>query len=600
MKRCKLIVLAFFIMMSARAQKTIAELKPGDQVPDLVIPKIIHADKRTAKMTDFKDQLLILDFWATNCSNCIEGLPKMEHLQKQFGLKVKILPVTDEPEIAIIKFWNNNKYTKNLKLPSVVEDKILSTYFKHRYNPHEVWIYKGKVIGITAAEYVDAKNISKVLDGEEINWPVKNDYYVFDRNKPLFTPDENQIDTNNTSVKYAAISDYKEGVNSIGLSGGSGISRNVNKKTIRSYFLNQPILSSYKWLWMNIIKDDTLVKPLKSFEPNSVVWEVSNHSKYTYEPEFGYQQTWIRANGICFESLNPDTGQTDKQVYRSIISDLDGLLGLKVRWEKRKDKVLVLIRTTQEDRVKTKNSGIDPEEHIKKSGSIMRLRDCPFGDLSYQLNQQAGNPYVFDETKYEGNVDMDLNINSWTDIQGLRTSLNLYGFDLKEEEREVDKLIFTEIDGGLFTNAQIQTEMDAKKSAQKNLKNPSTEENKTFLEKNKKQQGVIVLPSGLQYKVLKEGRGAKPAANSKVSVRYTGMLVNGKIFDSSDERGKASEFTLTSVIKGWIEALKLMPEGSKWILYIPSDLAYGTHTGRGKFPPDSTMIFEIELLKILP
>jgi FKBP-type peptidyl-prolyl cis-trans isomerase FklB len=118
-----------------------------------------------------------------------------------------------------------------------------------------------------------------------------------------------------------------------------------------------------------------------------------------------------------------------------------------------------------------------------------------------------------------------------------------------------------------------------------------------FLEANGKRPGVVTLPSGLQYEVIKEGTGAKPAATDKVTVHYTGTLIDGKVFDSSINRGPAT-FGVNEVIKGWTEALQLMPEGSKWKLYIPSDLAYGPQ-GRGEIiGANAVLVFEVELLKI--
>lgn len=118
-----------------------------------------------------------------------------------------------------------------------------------------------------------------------------------------------------------------------------------------------------------------------------------------------------------------------------------------------------------------------------------------------------------------------------------------------------------------------------------------------FLEENKAKDGVVTLPSGLQYKIVKEGNGEKPKATDVVKVHYHGTLIDGTVFDSSVERKDPAIFNVSGVIKGWTEALQLMPVGSKWTLYIPSDLAYGAQE-RGKMPPFSTLIFDVELLEI--
>lgn len=118
-----------------------------------------------------------------------------------------------------------------------------------------------------------------------------------------------------------------------------------------------------------------------------------------------------------------------------------------------------------------------------------------------------------------------------------------------------------------------------------------------FLAENAKKEGVVALPSGLQYEVMTEGNGEKPAATDTVKTHYHGTLIDGTVFDSSVERGEPIAFPLNGVIKGWTEALQLMPVGSKWRLFVPSDLAYGAQ-GQGAIQPHSTLIFEVELLGI--
>ncbi len=120
-----------------------------------------------------------------------------------------------------------------------------------------------------------------------------------------------------------------------------------------------------------------------------------------------------------------------------------------------------------------------------------------------------------------------------------------------------------------------------------------------FLEKTAQEEGVVVLESGLQYKVLVEGDGEKPTANSTVSAHYHGTLVDGTIFDSSVDRGVPAELPVNGVIPGWSEALQLMPVGSKWRLYIPYHLAYGEQGAGGKIEPYSALVFDLELLSVV-
>lgn len=124
------------------------------------------------------------------------------------------------------------------------------------------------------------------------------------------------------------------------------------------------------------------------------------------------------------------------------------------------------------------------------------------------------------------------------------------------------------------------------------------EAGKAFLEANKKKQGMIVTPSGLQYEILKQGTGKSPKASDEVTVNYTGKLIDGKIFDSSYGRGKPTTFMLSGVIPGWTEGLQLMKEGAKYRFYIPSELAYGERGFGNDIPPGATLVFEVELISV--
>jgi FKBP-type peptidyl-prolyl cis-trans isomerase FklB len=144
----------------------------------------------------------------------------------------------------------------------------------------------------------------------------------------------------------------------------------------------------------------------------------------------------------------------------------------------------------------------------------------------------------------------------------------------------------------------VGDELRAKQQAQmKEAGETNKKEGDAFLAANKTKEGVVTLPSGLQYKILKEGTGPKPAATDSVVCNYQGQLVNGTEFDSSYKRGQPSTFPVNGVIKGWTEALQLMGVGSKWQLVIPPDLAYG-EPGRPGIGPNSVLIFEVELLSI--
>jgi FKBP-type peptidyl-prolyl cis-trans isomerase FklB len=140
-------------------------------------------------------------------------------------------------------------------------------------------------------------------------------------------------------------------------------------------------------------------------------------------------------------------------------------------------------------------------------------------------------------------------------------------------------------------------EAQRQRMQQESAKNQA--EGEAFLNENKTKPGVVVLPSGLQYKTLEEGTGRTPTDTDRVKVHYRGTLISGKEFDSSYSRGKPAEFGVGQVIKGWTEALQLMKEGAKWQLFIPFELAYGQNGRPPTIPPSSVLIFEVELIEVV-
>lgn len=146
---------------------------------------------------------------------------------------------------------------------------------------------------------------------------------------------------------------------------------------------------------------------------------------------------------------------------------------------------------------------------------------------------------------------------------------------------------------------KFQKDLMAKRTSEFNKK---SDENKTkgeaFLSTNKAKEGVVVLPSGLQYKIIENGNGTKPGKADTVTVEYTGHLIDGTVFDSTEKTGKPATFQVSQVIPGWTEALQLMPAGSTWEIYVPSGLAYGPRSVGGPIGPNETLIFKIHLISV--
>lgn len=164
-----------------------------------------------------------------------------------------------------------------------------------------------------------------------------------------------------------------------------------------------------------------------------------------------------------------------------------------------------------------------------------------------------------------------------------------------------EQLAMSKMDAGAYVQDRIeQAQKESQLKSEEELKvqyKDAIEEGEKFLNENAEKEEIVVLPSGLQYEVIKKGTGATPSESDKVKVHYHGTLLDGTVFDSSVDRNEPAVFGVTQVIPGWTEALKLMPVGSKWKVYIPYDLAYGAED-RGDIKPFSTLIFDVELLSI--
>lgn len=213
--------------------------------------------------------------------------------------------------------------------------------------------------------------------------------------------------------------------------------------------------------------------------------------------------------------------------------------------------------------------------------------------------------------KAGGNVVPASEKPQWSDVQAYSYTVGVnIGSGIKNSAQEFDPEVFYEgVQDALkdkplkltpdemkqtVMNMQAKKQEELRQKAETNL-----EEQKKFLEENGKKEGVVTLPSGLQYKVISEGAGPSPTVTDRIRINYRGTFPNGEEFDSSAKRNEPAELQINKTIKGWQEALPLMKVGSKWELYIPSELAYGT-MGQQRIPPNQLLIFEVELLEIIP
>jgi FKBP-type peptidyl-prolyl cis-trans isomerase FklB len=214
-----------------------------------------------------------------------------------------------------------------------------------------------------------------------------------------------------------------------------------------------------------------------------------------------------------------------------------------------------------------------PKSSSAASSSVLAT---PKEKSSYALGMNIG----------RGLVHQSIDVDTASLLRGLKDTLSGSKPLLSDEEAQAAL-------SQLQNEVQAKEQMAMQKAGEENMK-----EGEAFLAENKTKEGVVVLPSGLQYKILTQGTGPKATASDTVVCNYRGTLINGTEFDSSYKRGQPASFAVNQVIRGWTEALQLMPVGSKWQLFIPPDLAYGPRGAGGVIGPNSTLIFEVELISI--
>ena len=201
-----------------------------------------------------------------------------------------------------------------------------------------------------------------------------------------------------------------------------------------------------------------------------------------------------------------------------------------------------------------------------------------------------------------------------TDLDKLSYSVGIdLGKNLKRQGIEINPSVMAKgIEDGMSGGAMLLTEQQMKDTLSKFQKDLMAKhaaqfdkqagvnkaKGEAFLAANKTKQGVVTLPSGLQYKIITAGKGAKPAKENEVTVEYTGKLIDGTVFDSTEKTGKPATFKVSQVIPGWTQALQLMPSGSTWEIYVPADLAYGARNVGGPIGPNETLIFNVHLISV--
>jgi thiol-disulfide isomerase/thioredoxin len=407
---CLLVILWPFLNTICQTT-AIPALTVGDAVPELTIRNIVQYTTPTARLSDFKDKVLIIDLMSSICGSCVVHLSHMDSLQMKYKDQLQILPVTFESN-AKIKAFLKSPYGKHIRFPFATGDTLLKRMFPHQFISHLVWIYKGRVQAITTGDYVKAANIETLLSGKPLRLPVKKDVGHYDPSIPLLVANPEIILPENSSGfrYYSALIPYMDG-----FSFGQYEKNDSTAGTYRHTFINWPIPNIYLYA----------VGKNSNFPAALIRYEVRDSSRFFFDRK-GYISQWRTVAYCGYQSSTP-LQMPEPNRKAKMLADLDSYLGLHGRLEKRFIRCIVL-------RPDTSVHALPP----KPSGNIIEI----FGIASQQNSIKGATPIFIempgDDQRYVPRPP------DFEDVAAMRTLLQPYGIRITEERREIEMLVISD------------------------------------------------------------------------------------------------------------------------------------------------------------
>jgi len=424
------LLLAFFctatgISAQNEAPSSIRRLSVGDAVPDIVFGNMVNYHSKTARLSDFGNKLIILDFWATWCTSCLQHFPLLDSLQKEFAGKLQVILInaknTGDKKEKITAFFEKRKpeSSERYQLPSAINDTLADKLFEHNLISHYVWINKGgKVLAITSSDPVNAENIRAIIDGQSVKWMMKRDQNA---EKPLFTTDDLPL---NSLMQYSIfIKGWCDGLPS-----GTRF-RNTNGIHRGVAFTNACLLNIYEAVAASFIP---------GFTKKDLLLEIRDSSNLIPDTASATGEQWYKDHSYNYDMIVP-VDQAGS-LYRYMLEDLNRYSGYAGRIERRSVKCFVLKVSNQG--IKASSKGGISENNFWKKDEAKYMHNQPVSILVNYLNDMLPLP-VFDETNCEMPVDLELP-KDLTDITVLQKKLSKYGLWLEEAEQKRGMFLLTE------------------------------------------------------------------------------------------------------------------------------------------------------------
>ncbi|RKR83334.1 thiol-disulfide isomerase/thioredoxin [Mucilaginibacter gracilis] len=407
----------FLFVSDSKAQSK--SISIGDIIPDITINNVINYPYKTVKISDFKNKLVILDFWATYCTPCLHLFPKYDSLQKKLGDKLQILLVTSESAKKATALLDRFHYT----LPSATSDITLAKLFPHTSIPHEVWIKDGKVISIGYGEDVNEKTIIAAINNQLINIDIKQDNLSFNNMEPLLI---NGNGGKSSIYYHSLITPYIEGLRSL-----ETYYKNV--EMVHSSSINANVISLYHQAFKHL-------DPLLAFDNRTVIDLPDSLKIQLVRPANSNFHQWMKQYGFCYDLVLPPnySGDLTSIMQTDLNRFFESKYDINAKIEKRTLGCLVISKVPGYQSLKSK--GGDSVFQSDKNHFI--LKNLPINSLIMLLaNQYRKLPTpIIDDTGYEEPIDLVVNANT-EDLVALQNELLKSGLSITLKQREVDVIV---------------------------------------------------------------------------------------------------------------------------------------------------------------